>query len=460
MAAPSTSRRPALLLGLGLVLGLSSSMAFVPRAPPPFSPTTPSLAGGAAAAASAAASATPSILRAWQRPALPQPSLVVRAASSSRSNDDDGDDEAEAVADASLLPEGLPTDRPLTSVEKRRIARASKTDQARKLSKNQRLLDDFLGKRMGQGNVFYGEALADLDDDAYAQKVEAQSKNDKDERLEVRPLRDNPVLVVGATGGTGQWVVSDLLSKGFSVRAFVRNLDKAEDLFGWDGANLDVFEGDVKDAEALREASRGALAVVYCAGSREILGGNSFEQVDGVGVENAVQAARESGGGPGARPSVRKFILLSSIGVSKPDEYGFFGKLLGDPLKAKARGERAVRQSGLESYCIVRAAGLRDGDGVKRRIEVGQGDRFGRSGVSRLDVASMLVQALVQDVNNVTFEVRNTEEVEDQSRLDAILGTSDQRQIVEYFLREDEREEERWAAQLGALVPDDPGAMR
>jgi hypothetical protein len=35
-----------------------------------------------------------------------------------------------------------------------------------------------------------------------------------------------------------------------------------------------------------------------------------------------------------------------------------------------------------------------------------QGDKFGRSGISRLDVATVLVQALVQDVNDVTFEVR------------------------------------------------------
>lgn len=357
----------------------------------------------------------------------------------------------------------LPTDRPLTSVEKRRIERASKTDSARKLSKNQRMLDDFLGKRMGQGNIFYGESLADMDDDRYAKKVEDQGKSNKDERLEIRPLRENPVLVVGATGGTGQWVVTDLLSKGFSVRALVRSLEKAEDLFGWDGANLDVFEGDVRDLEALREATRGALAVIYCASSREVLGGNSPEQVDGLGVENAVRAARESGAGPGAPPSVRKFILLSSVGASRPEEAGFLGKLLGDPLRAKARGESAVRRGGLESYCIVRAAGLRDGDGVKRRVELGQGDRFGRAGsggasVSRLDVAAMLVQALVQDVNNVTFEVRNTEQAEDRGRLDAILGTSDQRQIVEFFLREDAKEEERWAELLSVLVPDAPDA--
>jgi len=366
----------------------------------------------------------------------------------------DNDNSVSSDSEPSPNSSPFPDDRPLNSVEQRRVTRAAKTDKARKLSKNARLMDDFFGKRLGQGSVFYGERLSDLDDEEYARKVEAS--NDNDERLEVRALRDNPVLVVGATGKTGQWVVTDLLSKGFSVRAFVRNLDKAEDLFGWDGSNLDVFEGNVKDLASLTEATRGALAVIYCAGSREIIGPNAFQQVDGLGVENAVKAAQLSGGEePGSEPSVRKFILLSSIGVSRPEEYGFLGKLLGDPLRAKARGEAAVRRSGLESYCIVRGGGLRDGDGTKRAIEIAQGDVFGKCGVSRLDLAQVLVQVLVQDVNNVTFEVKNDDSRrEDQARLNEILSTADQRQIVEYFLTEDAKEEEMWARRLQALKPD------
>jgi uncharacterized protein YbjT (DUF2867 family) len=383
-----------------------------------------------------------------------QPSSFSRPLTSLRAAADGGEDEDEVASESAPSPPSsspFPDNRPLNSVEQRRIDRAAKTDKARKLSKNARLMDDFFGKRMGAGTVFYGESLSDMDDETYAKKVEGG--NDNDARLEIKALRENPVLVVGATGKTGQWVVTDLLSKGFSVRAFVRNLNKAEDLFGWDGSNLDVFEGNVKDLSALTEAMKGALAVIYCAGSREVIGPNAFAQVDGLGVENAVKAAQLSG--EGGVPSVRKFILLSSIGVSKPDGYGFVGKLLGDPLKAKARGEDAVRRGNLESYCIVRAGGLRDGDGTKRAIEIGQGDVFGKCGVSRLDVAQMLVQALVQDVNNVTFEVKNDDSRrEDQGRLNDILATADQRQIVEYFLTEDARDEEMWGERLSALKPD------
>lgn len=38
-----------------------------------------------------------------------------------------------------------------------------------------------------------------------------------------------------------------------------------------------------------------------------------------------------------APPSVRKFVLLSSIGVTRPEELGFLNTLAGDPLGWKVR---------------------------------------------------------------------------------------------------------------------------
>src|SRR5690242_13500836 len=44
---------------------------------------------------------------------------------------------------------------------------------------------------------------------------------------------DTPKLVIGASGQTGRRVVKILLAKGFKVRAFVRNQDKAQFLRGY-----------------------------------------------------------------------------------------------------------------------------------------------------------------------------------------------------------------------------------
>src|SRR5688500_602395 len=40
------------------------------------------------------------------------------------------------------------------------------------------------------------------------------------------------LLIVGATGGTGQEVVSQALARGYAVRVLVRDEDKARTLFG------------------------------------------------------------------------------------------------------------------------------------------------------------------------------------------------------------------------------------
>ena len=150
MASTTVPRRrpsPLLLLPLALLSMLGSTLvtAFVPM---PTARSTAAPAPAPAPAAAAASRATPLSVR-WAR---------------------EGPEGQE-------LPEGFPTDRPLTSVEKRRIERATKTDSARKLSKSQRILDDFIGKRMGQGTAFYGwvfvcHAYARLDVDRLAEPTQ------------------------------------------------------------------------------------------------------------------------------------------------------------------------------------------------------------------------------------------------------------------------------------------------
>jgi uncharacterized protein (DUF1330 family) len=68
--------------------------------------------------------------------------------------------------------------------------------------------------------------------------------------------------------------------QGFEVRLFARNLDKAERMFGPDGATVDIVVGDVKDKAALAEAAAGCQAAIYVAGSNSILGGNTYKEVE------------------------------------------------------------------------------------------------------------------------------------------------------------------------------------
>src|SRR5215218_4106047 len=71
------------------------------------------------------------------------------------------------------------------------------------------------------------------------------------------------ILVTAATGNAGSQVVRALSQRGASVRAFVRDPDKARSLFG-EGVELAV--GDFADAASLRAALEGVDAMLLsCA---------------------------------------------------------------------------------------------------------------------------------------------------------------------------------------------------
>ena len=68
--------------------------------------------------------------------------------------------------------------------------------------------------------------------------------------------------------------------QGFEVRLFCRSLAKAEEMFGPDGATVDIVLGDVRNAQSLAEAAKGCQAAVWCAGSGTVLfGGNTYKEV-------------------------------------------------------------------------------------------------------------------------------------------------------------------------------------
>jgi NAD(P)H dehydrogenase (quinone) len=73
----------------------------------------------------------------------------------------------------------------------------------------------------------------------------------------------NPkILVTGATGKTGGAVVTELLAKGWPVRAAVRVRDARSDLLQRRGA--EVVVADIFDPGQLMDAMRGVQRAYYC----------------------------------------------------------------------------------------------------------------------------------------------------------------------------------------------------
>ena len=74
-----------------------------------------------------------------------------------------------------------------------------------------------------------------------------------------------PVLVTGASGFIGAHVVSELLARGYSVRAMLRNISLAS-IFP-ESDRLEIVKADLFDVDSLAKAVEGCEDVIHCAAS-------------------------------------------------------------------------------------------------------------------------------------------------------------------------------------------------
>ncbi|PIN17414.1 putative dehydrogenase [Handroanthus impetiginosus] len=236
------------------------------------------------------------------------------------------------------------------------------------------------------------------------------------------PSSSKLVLVVGGTGGVGQLVVASLLDRNIKSRLLLRNPEKATTLFGeQDEDKLQVRQGDTRNPGDLDPSIfEGVTHVICCTGttafpSRRWDGDNTPERVDWEGVRNLVSALPSS---------LKRIVLVSSVGVTKFNELPWSIMNLFGVLKYKKMGEDFVRSSGLP-FTIIRAGRLTDGPytsydlntllqataGERRAVLIGQGDKLVGE-VSRLVVAEACIQALdidftegqIYEVNSVKGE--------------------------------------------------------
>ena len=155
------------------------------------------------------------------------------------------------------------------------------------------------------------------------------------------------VLVTGATGFLGGALALRLAAEGTPVRALARSPQKAGFLCE---RGIEVFPGDVTDAEAMRQAAAGCPIVFHVAAA---MGGSYAKQqaINVGGTRNLLQAAVEAG--------TERFVHVSSISI-----YGFkySGEITEetppapseDPYsRTKAEGEKVAQGSNI-AYTIIR----------------------------------------------------------------------------------------------------------
>ncbi|CAO2823414.1 unnamed protein product [Amaranthus hypochondriacus] len=200
------------------------------------------------------------------------------------------------------------------------------------------------------------------------------------------------IFVAGATGNTGKRIVEQLLEKGFSVKAGVRDIDKAKTMFS-DNPSLQIIKADVtENAEKLAEAiSDDSEALICATGFQRSWDPLAPWKVDYYGTLNLVEACRKRG--------VKRFILISSILVNGAamgqllNPAYIFLNVFGLVLIAKLQAENYIRKSGI-NYTIIRPGGLRN-DPPSGNIVMEPEDTLSGGSISRDQVAEVAVEALI-----------------------------------------------------------------
>lgn len=203
------------------------------------------------------------------------------------------------------------------------------------------------------------------------------------------------VLVVGATGSIGKFVVQDMLARGHRVRGLTREPAKARAAL----PNVEWMQGDLREPRTLEDAVRGCQRIVYAAGSRSWADPtNTPEKVDYGGVAALADLSKQHG--------VKRLVVISSAGVTQALPGA--SEHLRNVLHWKRKAEEHVRASGVE-YAILRPLGMYDEPGGKLGVALLQGDVVRASvTISRQDLASVASEAAFHpDARNKTFELFN-----------------------------------------------------
>mgnify|MGYP005745668729 FL=1 len=94
------------------------------------------------------------------------------------------------------------------------------------------------------------------------------------EKLTPESSKITTILVLGATGGVGQILVAKLIAQNYQIIAIVRNMEKAQKLFG-DSPNIRIFSGDIRQQKSLIKATSGNYKKIIVGQGDKLLGETS-----------------------------------------------------------------------------------------------------------------------------------------------------------------------------------------
>jgi uncharacterized protein YbjT (DUF2867 family) len=146
------------------------------------------------------------------------------------------------------------------------------------------------------------------------------------------------VLVAGATGYLGRYVVKEFKNQGFFVRALARNRAKLEDI----SDQIDeIVEAEITKPETLKGCCKDMDIVFSSVGITRQQDGLSYYDVDYQGNKNLLEEALDNG--------VRKFMYISVLNADKMADLSI--------INAKLKFVHELESSGID-YTVINPSGF------------------------------------------------------------------------------------------------------
>jgi putative NADH-flavin reductase len=195
------------------------------------------------------------------------------------------------------------------------------------------------------------------------------------------------VLIISATGATGQILMREALEQGHELTALARNLSAMAP----EDHRPRVLQGNALDMSSVGAAVAGQDAVLSALGTRSTKPTTLFS----ASSANLVGAMKKHG--------VRRMVCLTGVGTG--DSKGHVGFLydrvflplvLRNQYEDKERQEEILRGSGLE-WVIVRPARVTDKRATGEYQVFLSGDSYKATTISRQDVADFMLAQLTED---------------------------------------------------------------
>ena len=162
------------------------------------------------------------------------------------------------------------------------------------------------------------------------------------------------VLVTGAYGFLGKYVIKELVSNNYKVVAFGR---KKEELLKLKDKNVDIFVGDFCNKEDVLKATKNIDCIIHCGALSTIWGKREdFIKTNVDGTINLLDACRKN--------HIKKFVYVSSPSIYaskrlniKEDDYDKNNKL-NYYIESKILAETQIKKYYDIDYVIIRPRGL------------------------------------------------------------------------------------------------------